>query len=128
MKFRPWNNIKINECNEPLVSIPESIFRLTPHPYMSLGAPYSTGVDPWVLRPSVLKRLIRAQQYLSDISPHLQLALFDAWRPISVQKFMFNYTIQETCKSKGIDINDLSANGDINDVIEEVGRFWATFI
>jgi len=125
MKLRPWNNIKINECNEPLVSIPESIFRLTPHPYMSLGAPYLTGVDPWVLRPSVLKRLIRAQQYLSDISPHLQLALFDAWRPISVQKFMFNYTIQETCKSKGIDINDLSANGDINDVIEEVGRFWA---
>ena len=125
MKLRPWNNIKINECNEPLVSIPESIFRLTPHPYMSLGAPYLTGVDPWVLRPSVLKRLIRAQQYLSDISPHLQLALFDAWRPISVQKFMFNYTIQETCKSKGININDFSANGDINDVIEEVGRFWA---
>ena len=125
MKLRPWNHIKINECNEPLVSIPESIFRLTPHPYMSLGAPYSTGLDPWVLRPSVLKRLIRAQQYLSDISSHLQLALFDAWRPISVQKFMFNYTIQETCKSKGIDINDLSVNGDINDVIEEVGRFWA---
>ncbi len=125
MKLRPWNHIKINECNEPLVSIPESIFRLTPHPYMSLGAPYSTGVDPWVLRTSVLKRLIRAQQYLSDISPHLQLALFDAWRPISVQKFMFNYTIQETCKSKGIDINDLSVTGDINDVIEEVGRFWA---
>ena len=125
MKLRPWNHIKINECNEPLVSIPESIFRLTPHPYMSLGAPYSTGVDPWVLRTSVLKRLIRAQQYLSDINPHLQLALFDAWRPISVQKFMFNYTIQETCKSKGIDINDLSVNGDINDVIEEVGRFWA---
>ena len=125
MKLRHWNNIKINESNEPLVSIPDSIFRLTPHPYMSLGAPYSTGVNPWVLRPSVLKRLIRAQQYLSDISPHLQLALFDAWRPISVQKFMFNYTIQETCKSKGIDINDLSVNVDINDVIEEVGRFWA---
>ena len=125
MKSRPWNNIKINECNEPLVSIPESIFRLTPHPYMSLGAPYSTGVDPWFLRTSVLKRLIRAQQYLSDISPHLQLALFDAWRPISVQKFMVNYTIKETCKLRGIDINDFSANGGINDVIEEVGRFWA---
>ena len=55
MKLRPWNNIKIKECNEPLVSIPESIFRLTPHPYMSLGAPFFTGVDRWVLRPSVLK-------------------------------------------------------------------------
>ena len=125
MKLRPWNNIKINECNEPLISIPKTIFRLTPHPYISLGAPYVNGSDPWVLRSGVLKRLIQAQQYLSEINPQLQLALFDAWRPISVQKFMFNYTIQETCKSKGIDINDLSANRDITDVIEEVGRFWA---
>ena len=78
-----------------------------------------------ILRTSVLKRLIRAQQYLSEINPKLQLALFDAWRPISVQKFMFNYAIQETCKLKGIDVNDLSVNGGINDVFEEVGRFWA---
>ncbi len=125
IKLRPWNYIKINECHEPLISIPNSIFRLTPHPYMSLGAPYLTGADPWVLRRSVVKRLIRAQQYLSKINPQLQLALFDAWRPISVQKFMFNYTIQQTCKSKGIDINDLSVNESINDVIEEVGLFWA---
>jgi len=125
IKLKPWNNIKINECNEPLIPIPKSIHRLTPHPYMSLGAPYLTGSDPWVLRRSGLKRLIRAQQYLSEINPQLQLALFDAWRPISVQEFMFNYTIKETCKSKGIDINDLSIDGGINDVIEEVGRFWA---
>ena len=125
VKLRPWNNIKINECNEPLISIPKSIFRLTPHPYMSLGAPYLSGADPWVLRRSVLKRLIRAQQYLSEINPQYKLALFDAWRPISVQKFMFNYTIKETCKSKGIDINDLYVNGGFNDVIEEVARFWA---
>ena len=125
IKLRPWNKIKINECNEPLISIPKSIFCLTPHPYMSLGAPYLTGSDPWVLRKSVLKRLLLAQQYLSEINPQLQLALFDAWRPISVQKFMFNYTIQETCKAKGVDINDLSVNEEINDVIKEVGRFWA---
>jgi len=125
MNFKPWINLKINECNEPLISIPESIFRLTPHPYMSLGAPYLNGADPWVLRRSVLQRLIQAQQYLFEFNPKLQLALFDAWRPISVQKFMFNYTIQEICKSKGIDIHNLSKNVDITDVIEEVGRFWA---
>ena len=125
MKFRPWNNIKINECHEPLVSIPQSIFRLTPHPYMSLGAPYLNGADPWVLRKSVLKRLNEAQKYLSERNPNLQLALFDAWRPISVQKFMFNYTIQETCKSRGVDINDQSVKGTIIEIIEEVGRFWA---
>ena len=125
MKLRPWNNIKINECNEPLISIPETIFRLTPHPYMSLGAPYSNGANPWVLRRSVLKKLIQAQQYLSEINPQLQLALFDAWRPIAVQKFMFNHTINEICRLKGIDMKDLSANGEITNVIEEVGRFWA---
>ena len=125
MKSRPWNNIKINECHEPLISIPESIFRLTPHPYMSLGAPYISGSDPWVLRKSALKRLMEAQQYLSEISPHLQLALFDAWRPISVQKFMFNYTIQETCKSRGIDINDHSVKGNLDEIIKEVNSFWA---
>ena len=92
MKLKPWNNIKISECKEPLISIPKSIFRLTPHPYMSLGAPYLAGTDPWVLRRGVLKRLILAQQLLSEINPQLQLALFDAWRPISVQKFMFDYT------------------------------------
>ena len=125
IKLKPWNNIKINECNEPLISIPKSIFRLTPHPYMSLGAPYLAGTDPWVLRRSVLKRLIHAQKYLSEINPQLQLALFDAWRPISVQKFMFDYTIQKTCKSKGIDINNLSLKGSINNVIDEVSSFWA---
>ena len=125
MKLRPWNNIKINECNEPLTSIPASIFCLSPHPYMSLGAPYLTGADPWVLRSSVIKRLIQAQQYLYELNPHLQLALFDAWRPISVQKFMFDYTVQETCRLRGIDMDDVSINNDITNVIEEVGRFWA---
>ncbi len=125
MKLKPWNNIKINECHEPLISIPQSIFRLTPHPYMSLGAPYLNGADPWILRESVLKRLIDAQQYLSERNPYLQLALFDAWRPISVQNFMFDYTIQETCRLRGVDVNDHSQKEIINEIIEEVGLFWA---
>ena len=125
MKFRPWNKIKINECHEPLISIPQSIFRLTPHPYMSLGAPYLKGEDPWALRKSVVKKLIEAQQNLSKSNSHLQLALFDAWRPISVQKFMFNHTIQQTCKSRGIDINDDSAKSTITEIIQEVSCFWA---
>ncbi len=125
MKSKPWNNIKINECNEPLISIPESLFRLKPHPYMSLGAPYLNGADPWVLRKSVLNRLIEAQKYLEEYNPCLQLALFDAYRPISVQKFMFEYTVHETCKSRGIEINNPSVNRDVIDIIDEVSRFWA---
>ena len=125
MNLKPWINLKINECNEHLTPIPESIFRLTPHPYMSLGAPYLIGSDPWVLRQSVLKRLIQAQKYLSMVDPQIKLALFDAWRPVSVQKFMFDYTIRKLCSSRGIDTHNLSKNVDMNEVIEEVGRFWA---
>jgi len=125
MQLRPWNNIKINECHEPLISIPQSIFRLSPHPYMSLGAPYLNGTNPWILRKGVVERLIEAQQYLSESNPYMQLALFDAWRPVSVQNFMFNYTIKETCKSRGIDINDHSLKETITQIIEEVGLFWA---
>tara|TARA_B100000700_G_scaffold322659_1_gene424685 strand:+ start:342 stop:1085 length:744 start_codon:yes stop_codon:yes gene_type:complete len=121
MIFRPWSSEIIYECDESLISIPESIFRLTPHPYMSLGAPYLSGADPWVLRESVVNRLLFAQQYLLKKAPHLQLALFDAWRPISVQKFMFNYSIEKTCKSRGVDSNDSS----VNKIKEEVSRFWA---
>ena len=125
MKLRPWNNIKIIECSESLISIPKVICRLTPHPYVKLGAPYLNGANPWFLRQSVLKRLIEAQQNLSESFPHLQLILFDAWRPISVQKFMFNYTIKETCKSRGIDMNNHVNNETVAEIIEEVGRFWA---
>ena len=125
MKLKPWNSIRIKESNEPLIHIPNSIYRLTPHPYISLGAPYLMGEDPWALRSSVLKRLIKAQQYLSEVNPKLQLALFDAWRPLSVQKFMFDYTIQETCRLRRIDVDDLSVDGILAEVIEEVGSFWA---
>ena len=126
MILKPWNKEKIIECHEPLIPIPESIFRLTPHPYMSLGAPYLKGTDPWVLRLSVVNRLIKAQQYLSEKKPHLQLALFDAWRPLSVQNFMVNYCIQQTCKSRGIEINDSSSSNEIiQEVLDDVSRFWA---
>ena len=125
MRLRPWNEKIISECHEPLISIPEFIFRVTPHPYVSLGAPYLNGTDPWVLRESVVTKLIEAQKLLSEKNPHLQLALFDAWRPIAVQKFMFDYTIQETCRTRGIDINNHSVISDINEVTEEIGRFWA---
>ena len=125
MRLRPWNIKKINECHELLIPIPKTVFRIKPHPYMSLGAPYLNGADPWVLRQSVLNRLIMAQRNLAQISPHLQLALFDAWRPISVQSFMFNHTVKQTCKSRGIDFNDHSLKQTINEIVEEVRSFWA---
>tara|TARA_B100000700_G_scaffold326256_1_gene437248 strand:- start:1563 stop:2318 length:756 start_codon:yes stop_codon:yes gene_type:complete len=125
MRLKSWSCENIRECNEPLIPIPESIFRFNPHPYMLLGAPYINGATPWVLRESVVIRLIEAQQYLSAKSPFLQLAIFDAWRPIPVQEFMFNYTINETCKLRDIDIKDPSSSRRLSEVVEEVSRFWA---
>ena len=125
MRSRPWKHKRIKESQEPLISIPESILRLKPHPYVSLGAPYLNGLNPWFLRKSVVDRLINAQQFLSEINSNLQLAVFDALRPISVQKFMFEFTIQDTCKSRGIDIEDYSSRDIIKEIIDEVSLFWA---
>ena len=123
--MRPWNKITINDCNEPLRSISSSIYCLKPHPYLSLGAPYGANVDPWHLRVDVIRRLNLAQDYLYRLDNKLKLAVFDAWRPIAVQRFMVDYVIQQQCKIKGIDPLDLTQNIYLKKVVDEVSNFWA---
>ncbi len=97
MRFLPYNlvktmrpdylNIPIRDCGEPLQEIPESAFpRVAPHPYLAVGAPY-TG-SPWRLRSGALSALYRAQSLLSGRRPGWRIALFDAYRPLAVQRFM----------------------------------------
>ena len=109
MKFvekRPWSDVPIKECFEDLIDLKGFFTCLEPHPYMALGAPYGQFEDPWRLREDVVRRLLIAQRYLKDESPGLCFAIFDAWRPIRVQAFMFNYAITQKCQEKGIDPND----------------------
>lgn len=120
---RPWHEIPIQECGEPLLPLPPDLLRLRPHPYESLGAPYGDGLSPFRLRRGVIDRLLAAQAVLQQRWPCRRLAIFDAWRPIAVQRFMVAHAIAEECLRRGL---DPQGSGREREAVErDVGRFWA---
>ncbi len=123
MALRPWSPVPIHDCAEPLVELPAGLLRLEPHPYAALGAPYGVGASPFRLRSTVVERLLQAQLALQAEAPGWRLAIFDAWRPLAVQRFMVEHTIGEECARLGVDRHQPSAQLDA--LVAEVGRFWA---
>lgn len=123
MALRPWSPIPIVENGEPLLDLPADFLRLEPHPYRAVGAPYGDDGSPFRLRSGVIARLERAQQQLQRQRPGWCLAIFDAWRPLEVQRFMVEHTIASECDRLGIDAAVASSARDA--VLAEVGRFWA---
>ena len=85
--------IPIHDQGEPLEPIPTSFSFVRPHPYVTLGAPYGT-CGPWSLRRSVLQRLEAAQTRLKERHRAYLLHIFDAYRPLPVQRFM----IEQECE------------------------------
>ncbi len=86
--MKTYRAIPIEECNDPLVAIPPGVVAFTtPHPYVTLGAPYGAA-SPWMLRRRVLAALLQARDELGARRPGWTLKLFDAYRPNSVQAFM----------------------------------------
>ena len=123
--MRPWNKLKIVDCNDPLVQLPFGFKRLIPHPYLSIGAPYQNEADPWKLRTKVIERLVLAKEYLKLEAPQYRLAIYDAWRPIKVQSFMVDYVIDQQCKLKGISFSEDKNNPEFKRIVDEVCKFWA---
>jgi D-alanyl-D-alanine dipeptidase len=122
--MRPWNAVPIEEIGERLEPLPPQLLRLDPHPYASLGAPYGAGEGPWQLRAGVIERLLQAQQLLQEQQEQLRLAIFDAWRPVPVQRFMVQHAIAEECARRGLD--PAVPGPDLDAVEALVGRFWAS--
>ena len=120
--MRPWSDRPITDCHEPLLSLPLELLRLEPHPYVSVGAPYGPDADPFRLRSGVVQRLLRAQQALKQRHPELRLAIFDAWRPVSVQAFMVEFSVEQEAQRCGVDRDDAAG---MTGVREAVNRFWA---
>ncbi|MFM1799209.1 MAG: hypothetical protein RLZZ117_1487 [Cyanobacteriota bacterium] len=123
MALRPWSPIPIHEGGEPLVPLPPALHRLEPHPYASIGAPYGRQACPFRLRQGVVERLLRAQQLLRGHEPEWRLAIFDAWRPVAVQRFMVAHAVAETCRERGLDPQGSGPAWEA--VREEVAAFWA---
>lgn len=121
--LKPYQEISIIDCGEPLVAIPTTFVFTDPHPYISLKAPYGN-LSPFYLRSGVLQCLLKAQVYLQQIRPFWQIKIFDAYRPIAVQQFMVNYAFATLARSRGWNQADLSPQ-QTQELMESVLQFWA---
>lgn len=122
--IKPYQQMMIAECHEPLVAIPLTQFAVeSPHPYVKLGAPYGER-SPFYLRRGVCDRLIAAQVALQTHYPHWQIQIFDAYRPVAVQQYMVDYTFQQLLTAQGLSAARLTAT-QRQAVFEQVYEFWA---
>jgi D-alanyl-D-alanine dipeptidase len=114
----------IAECYESLVPIPVDLFILPQPPaYQSLGADYG-GKSPYYLRQGVLEALIRAQNYLQELHPGWRFLVFDAYRPVSVQQFMVDYTFMQVLAERTLNPATLTRE-EREVILAEVYQFWA---
>ena len=122
--MKPYQTIEIVECHEPLVKIPATEFDLEiPSAYVKCGADYQ-GQSPYFLRQGVLARLLQAKAELNKIKPHWQLKIFDAYRPISIQQHMVDYTFQSMCRDRYLNPQQLSLE-EKEKLYQEVYHIWA---
>ncbi|MGF2039557.1 MAG: M15 family metallopeptidase [Nostoc sp. CmiVER01] len=122
--MRPYHQIPIFECGEPLVEIPLELFAVeSPHPYEKLGAPYGDR-SPYYLRQSVIEKLIQAQNYLQLLHPNWRIQIFDAYRPVAVQQFMVDYSFAQALQDRGLTNVELSPN-QRQKIWEAVYEIWA---
>lgn len=122
--MKPYRQVPIQECHEPLVAIPLELFAIeTPHPYIKCGADYH-GKSPYYLRQGVLDRVIRAQAGLQQRHPGWQIQIFDAYRPVEVQQYMVDYTFHQTVASRNLDLAKLS-NVQQQQIWQDVYTIWA---
>jgi zinc D-Ala-D-Ala dipeptidase len=120
---KPYLIIPIAECGEALIEIPQSLAIALPHTYQALGAPYGNK-SPFYLRTGIIDRLEIAQSFLQTIHPDWQIKVFDAYRPISVQRFMVEHTLGELADSQGLDRASLSMLQE-QELMAQVLQFWA---
>ncbi|MEM8778499.1 MAG: M15 family metallopeptidase [Cyanobacteria bacterium P01_G01_bin.49] len=122
--MKPYQSILIQECYEPLISIPLKKFSVeTPHPYEKLGASYEEK-SPYFLRQTVVDALIQAQHYLQQLHPGWKIHIFDAYRPVAVQKFMVDYTFTTLIKEQKLIVENIS-NEQQQTLLEKVYQIWA---
>ncbi|HLO84376.1 MAG TPA: M15 family metallopeptidase [Nostocaceae cyanobacterium] len=122
--MRPYHQISIVECGEPLIKIPLELFAVeSPHPYEKLGAPYGEH-SPYFLRQSVVNNLIAAQDYLNSLYPGWKIQIFDAYRPIAVQQFMVDYSFALALQERGLVEAELSQK-QREEIWQIVYEIWA---
>ena len=118
-----WNKIPIKDNGDKLVAIPCNLHFLDPHPYFNLGAPYKDKTSIWKLREEVVNRLVKVNDYLISKNS-FYLLIYDSWRPLEVQEFMFKRAFLLECKKSDIDPS-LKNMKSYPCILKKVEKFWA---
>ncbi|MDC3180246.1 D-Ala-D-Ala dipeptidase [bacterium] len=118
-----WNKIPIKDNGDKLIAIPSYLNFLDPHPYFHLGAPYKDKTSIWKLREEVVNRLVKVNDYLISKNS-FYLLIYDSWRPLEVQEFMFKRAFLLECEKLDIDASfkDMKSHPSI---LKKVEKFWA---
>ena len=122
--MKPWNEIPITDNKDQLIKIPEFFNFVNPHPYLKLGAPYRNKECVWNLRAEVVNRLVKASNYLKSKDNDYSLLIYDSWRPIEVQAYMFEMAFDIECKKIGINVSFNDRNF-YPEILKKVEKFWA---
>ena len=120
-----WNKIPIKDNGDKLIAIPSYLNFLDPHPYSHLGAPYpyQDKTSIWKLREEVVNRLLKVNDYLVSNNCYY-LLIYDSWRPIEVQEFMFKRAFLQECEKLDIDAS-LKNMKSYPSILKKVEKFWA---
>jgi len=118
-----WNKIPIKENGDKLIAIPSNLNFLNPHPYSHLGAPYQDKTSIWKLREEVVNRLLKVNDYLIS-NNHFYLLIYDSWRPLEVQEYMFKRAFLLECEKLDIDASLENMNY-YPSILKKVEKFWA---
>ena len=118
-----WNKIPIKDNGDKLIAIPSYLNFLDPHPYFHLGAPYKDKTSIWKLREEVVNRLVKVNDYLIS-KKSFYLLIYDSWRPLEVQEFMFKRAFLLECEKLGIDAS-LKNMKSYPSILKKVEKFWA---
>lgn len=109
---------------EKLISVTKYFNFINPHPYLRLGAPYKDKTKLWSLREGVVSRLLKVNEFMKLIRKDYSLIIYDTWRPIEVQKYMFHLAFKDECKKRNLEIN-IDQMDLYPEIVKEVEKYWA---
>ena len=118
-----WNKIPIKENGDKLIALPSNLNFLDPHPYSHLGAPYKDKTSIWKLREEVVNRLVKVNDYFISKSS-FYLLIYDSWRPLEVQEFMFKRAFLLECEKSNIDTSFENIKSH-SSILKKIEKFWA---
>jgi len=118
-----WNKIPIKDIGDKLIDIASCLQFLDTHPYSHIGAPYKDKTSIWKLREEVVNRLVKVNDYLISKS-RFNLLIYDSWRPLEVQEFMFKRAFLLECEKSDIDLSFENIKS-YPSILKKVEKFWA---